>query len=125
MSLDRSDVHIRPLTAAILQVGQCYTISKPRTILSELNTLYVPYVVPLHRPFVVVVVLTPLTRPVPEGLCPCEMGLHVVLAGIDTCNAHIWLTGRVLDDPQHELRIARQVSTESVTVMYVLLNSPG
>lgn len=53
------------------------------------------------------------------------MGLHVVLTGVDTCNVCIWLTGLVFDDPQHELRIAGQVSTESVTVMYVLLNPLG
>jgi len=48
----------------------------------------------------------------------------VVFAGIDTRNACIWLAGLGLDDPQHELRIAGQVNTESVTVMYVLLDSP-
>jgi hypothetical protein len=53
------------------------------------------------------------------------MGLHVVLACIDTGNMCIWLTGFVLDDPQHEVWIAEQVSTESVTVVYVLLNSVG
>jgi hypothetical protein len=49
----------------------------------------------------------------------------VVLACIDTCNACIWLPGLVLDDPQHELRIAEQVSTKSVTVVYVLLDPVG
>ena len=53
------------------------------------------------------------------------MGLHVILARIDACNASIWLTGLVLDHFQHELRVVGQVSTESVVVVYVLLNSRG